>query len=205
MKISAVVFDFGGVMTTSTMPERVIDLANETNIPFDIIKKGFADHRLRYDADEITLKELYDLIWKDAGIEVDETTTARFLEADSASWLYRRERTCEWMRELKNRGFKIGILTNMSSTFGNRYFKSVFADCINLADAMVISGEEKTFKPKPEIYGILQNRIKLPAEELCFIDDVEKNVAGAKACGWQAIRFVSNEQTEKEFEQLLLA
>ena len=34
MKIRAVVFDFGGVMTTSTMPERVIDLANETNIPF---------------------------------------------------------------------------------------------------------------------------------------------------------------------------
>ena len=70
---------------------------------------------------------------------------------------------------------------------------------------MVISGEEKTFKPKPEIYDILQNRIQLPAEELCFIDDVEKNVAGAIACGWQAIRFVSNEQTEKEFEQLLLA
>lgn len=205
MKISAVVFDFGGVMTTSTMPERVIDLANETNIPFDIIKKGFADHRLRYDADEITLKEMYDLIWKDAGIEVDNATTARFLEADSASWLYRRERTREWMQELKSRGFKIGILTNMSSSFGNRYFKSVFADCIALSDAMVISGEEKTFKPKPEIYDILQNRIQLPAEELCFIDDVEKNVAGAIACGWQAIRFVSNEQTEKEFEQLLLA
>ena len=29
MEIKAVVFDFGGVMTTSTMPQRVIELAKE--------------------------------------------------------------------------------------------------------------------------------------------------------------------------------
>lgn len=203
MKISAVVFDFGGVMTTSTMPERVIDLANEMNIPFDIIKKGFSNYRHKYDSDEMTLEEMYNKIWEDAGIKVDEAVLARFLEADSASWLYRRERTGEWMQELKLRGFKIGILTNMSSTFGNKFFKSHFADYISLADAMVISGEEKIFKPQPEIYNILQSRIKLPAEELCFIDDVEQNITGAKTCGWQAIKFISNSQTEAEFEKLL--
>ena len=47
MKITAVVFDFGGVMTTSTMPLRVMDLAAETGIPWDAIKRGFDAHRLR--------------------------------------------------------------------------------------------------------------------------------------------------------------
>ena len=205
MKISAVVFDFGGVMTTSTMPERVIELSEETGIPFEIIKEGFSKHRLKYDADDMTLREMYETIWKDAGLAVDEKTTERFLEADSASWLYRNERTREWMEELKRRRFKIGILTNMSSTFGNLHFKKTFADCIALADAMVISGEERLFKPQPAIYNLLRERIDRPAEELCFIDDVEKNVAGAEACGWHAIRFMTNAQTEEDFERLLKA
>lgn len=203
MKLSAVVFDFGGVMTTSTMPQRVIELAREKNIPWEAIKRGFSAHRLRYDGDFITLKEMYSAIWSDAGLSVDEETTELFMEEDTASWLYRRERTRRWMEELKNRGFKIGILTNMNSTFGNRHFKRAFADYIALADAMVISGEEHIYKPMPEIYDLMRERIAVAADEICFIDDVEKNTAGAEACGWRAIRFITNEQTEEDFERLL--
>ena len=205
MKISAVVFDFGGVMTTSTMPLRVIELAKEKNIPWSAIENGFAAHRLRYDGDFITLREMYELIWRDAGLEVDEETTLRFMKEDSSSWLYRRERTREWMAELKSRGFKIGILTNMSSTFGNEHFKKAFADYIEIADATVISGEEHIYKPMPEIYDLMRRHIDVPAGEICFIDDIRKNTDGAEACGWKAIRFVSNEQTEREFEELLRA
>jgi epoxide hydrolase-like predicted phosphatase len=202
MKTSAVVFDFGGVITSSTKPERVIKLAEEKNIPWETFEKGYETHRLKYDGDFMTLRELYEAIWKDAGIAVDGETTELFMKEDSASWLSRRERTCEWMAELKARGFKIGILTNMSSTFGNEYFKKTYSDCIELADALVISGEERLYKPMKEIYGLMQERIGVPANEICFIDDVEKNVEGAKACGWNAIRFVSNEQVEKDFEEL---
>lgn len=203
MKISAVIFDFGGVMTTSTLPERVMDLAKKKNIPWEIFERGFSAHRLRYDGDFMTLREMYERIWNDAGIIVDEETTQQFMKEDSGSWLYRRERTRQWMSELKERGFKIGILTNMNSEFGNRHFKSAFADYIALADAMVISGEEHVYKPMPEIYELMRKRIGVPANEICFIDDVEKNTAGARACGWHAVRFRSNEQTEREFEQLL--
>ena len=192
-------------MTTSTMPQWVIELAAAKNIPFALIERGFAAHRLKYDADAITLRELYDLIWNDAGLEIDEATTAEFMAADSASWLFRRERTREWMAELKSLGFKIGILSHMSSTFGNLHFKSKFADYISLADAMVISGEEHLFKPEPEIYRLMRERIALPEAELCFIDDLEKNIEGARACGWQGIRFIDNRQTEADFERLLLA
>lgn len=203
MTIKGIVFDYGGVMTSSTMPLRVKDLANERGIPWEAITRGFAAHRLGYDADEISLRELYDAIWHDAGLSVDDETTELFMKADSESWLYRRERTREWMAELKSRGFKIGILTNMCSKFGNEHFRKTFADYIALADAMVISGEERITKPDPEIYRILSDRIRLDPESLCFIDDVEKNCEGARACGWKAIRFVTSEQTESDFEKLL--
>ena len=59
-------------------------------------------------------------------------------------------------------------------------------------------------EPQREIYDLLRSRIDLPVEELCFIDDVEKNVNGSRAAGWNAIRFVSNDQVEADFEKLIL-
>ena len=49
MKISAVVFDFGGVMTTSTMPQRVIALAKEKGIDWNVFVDGFNAEDARVD------------------------------------------------------------------------------------------------------------------------------------------------------------
>ena len=203
MKIEAVVFDFGGVMTTSTMPMRVIELAETKGIDWGVFKRGFDAHRLDYDAGRITLAEMYELIWRDAGIVVDAGTNAAFMEADDRSWCYRNERTLAWMKALKSRGYKIGILTNMAPRFAREHFRSAFADFIAQADAMVISGDEGIVKPQREIYDLLRGRIALPAASLLFVDDLERNVAAARAAGWQAIRFETNDQVEADFERLL--
>ena len=203
MKIEAVVFDFGGVMTTSTMPMRVIELAEAKGIEWGVFKRGFDAHRLDYDAGRITLAEMYELIWRDAGIVVDADTNAAFMEADDRSWCYRNERTLAWMKALKSRGYKIGILTNMAPRFAREHFRSAFADFIAQADAMVISGDEGIVKPQREIYDLLRGRIALPAASLLFVDDLERNVAAARAAGWQAIRFETNDQVEADFERLL--
>ena len=204
MKIEAVVFDFGGVMTTSTMPMRVIELAEAKGIDWGVFKRGFDAHRLDYDAGRITLAEMYELIWRDAGIVVDAGTNAAFMEADDRSWCYRNERTLAWMKALKSRGYKIGILTNMAPRFAREHFRSAFADFIAQADAMVISGDEGIVKPQREIYDLLRGRIALPAASLLFVDDLERNVAAARAAGWQAIRFETNDQVEADFEKLIL-
>ena len=200
--IQGVVFDFGGVMTTSTMPQRVIALAKELGIPWEMILRGFSKYRHQYDGGFMTLEELYRATWKDEGLEIEPSVLSRFEEADTASWLYRNERTLAWMTALKAEGLKIGILTNMAPDFGRIHFCKSFADFIALSDAMVISGDEKLFKPQPEIYNLLQKRIALQPEELCFIDDIQENIDGAKACGWNAIRFVSNEQVAADLAQL---
>ena len=204
MDIKAVVFDFGGVMTTSTMPRRVEALAAEKGIAWDVIVRGFAAHRLKFDSGTLSAAEFYERVWADAGVQVDAEDTAAFVKADNESWLYRNERTLEWMKSLKSRGFKIGILTNMPPAFAKDHFRSVFADFIALSDALVISGEEGIVKPDRRIYDLLRERIGLPAETLLFVDDVEKNVNGARAAGWNAIRFVSNDQVESDFEKLIL-
>ena len=200
--IKGCVFDFGGVMTTMTMPERVRPIVRELGIPWSAIEAGFAKYRRQMDGDLISMDEMYDRTFADAGISITPEDRARIVEADQASYLYRNEETLAFMKDLKARGFKIGILTNMSSEFARR-FRKVFADFIAVADAMVISGEEKMFKPQKRIYDLLGERIGLPAEELCFVDDAEANCEGARRAGWHCIQFESNEQAERDFRTLV--
>lgn len=202
-KISGVVFDFGGVMTSSTMPERVRRCVDELGIEWRYLEQGFARYRRLMDGGYITIDQMYDLIWADADITLSPEMHARILEEDFASFLeeYRNMKTLAWMRALKERGFKVGILTNMPKEFAAR-FRKAFPEFIAVADAMVISGDEGMFKPQRRIFELLQRRIDLPAEELCFIDDVESNCDGARRAGWHAVQFESNEQIERDFEKL---
>jgi len=201
MKIRGCVFDFGGVMTTATMPERVRPLVGELGIEWSALETGFAKYRRLMDGDFMTMDEMYSRIWSDAGIAPSEEVRRRIIEEDQASFMHPNMRTLEWMRSLKSRGFKIGILTNMCSDFARR-FRRHFPDFIALADAMVVSGEAKMFKPQREIYDLLRERIGLAAEELCFFDDAEPNCQGARDAGWSAIRFESNDQAERDFAAL---
>lgn len=201
LNVRAVVFDFGGVMTTSVMPERLKPLTDSLGISWNMIEKGFARYRCQHDAGFFTLAEMYAKIWADAGISISPADLNRIVEVDRSSWLYRNERTLAWMKSLKSVGYGIGILTNMSPEFAP-LFRKHFKDFIALSDAMVISGEEKLYKPQREIYDLLRERIRLPSDELLFIDDVAANVRGAEAAGWHAIQFISNDQVERTFAAL---
>ena len=203
-KITAVVFDFGGVMTTTTMPERVRKCVKELGIDWQILETGFAKYRRLMDGGFMNLEEMYELIWADADVQLTAEQQARILEEDFASFLdgYRNLRTRDWMRRLKADGYKIGILTNMPPAMAVR-FKVVYADFIELADAVVISGEEKMFKPQRRIYDLMAERIGCAPEQICFVDDVESNCAGARQARWQAIRFDSNDQVEADFANMI--
>lgn len=56
---------------------------------------------------------------------------------------------------------------------------------------IVVSAVERMVKPDPRIYRLLLDRYHLAAEQCLFIDDVEKNVAGARAVGMHAVQFTS--------------
>ena len=197
-EIKGVVFDFGGVMTTCTMPERVRPIVDELGIPWQALEDGFAKYRRLMDGGFMGFDEMYRKIWEEAGVTLDEETQARILKEDMASFLYPNLRTLAWMRNLKAKGYRIGILTNMWADFGKK-FRETFPQFIELADAMVVSGEEHLYKPMKEIYDLLRDRIGLKSEELLFVDDAAGNCDGARKAGWKALRFISNDQVECDF------
>ena len=203
-KISGVVFDFGGVMTTSTMPERVRTCVAELGLSWADLEQGFARYRRLMDGGFITMDQMYDLIWADADTAVTPEQRRRVYEEDYASFLdgYRNMATLEWMRELKASGYRIGILSNMSHEFSLR-FKETFPEFIEVADAMVLSGDEAMYKPQKRIYDLLSERIGLPPESLCFLDDSDPNCEGARRAGWHAIQFSDVDQARRDFKAIV--
>ncbi len=86
--------------------------------------------------------------------------------------------------ELKARGHRLYLLSNISIGFANTYTDCPYIrDLFDLFDGLVFSGPIGLAKPNREIYEHLLNRFQLTAEECLFIDDNAGNIAAAKAVG----------------------
>lgn len=69
-------------------------------------------------------------------------------------------------------------------------------------DGIVVSGEEKTRKPFPDIYQRLIQRFRILPERSLFIDDVLENVEGARQAGFHTILFVSPEALAQQLKAM---
>ena len=78
----------------------------------------------------------------------------------------------------------------------------------------IISGQVGLTKPAEGIFRLMEKRLKLAPEDICYVGDYfENDVVGAKAAGWKAVwynhhgrkvynSFVSPDDTVKDFQAL---
>lgn len=90
----------------------------------------------------------------------------------------------EVVKELKELGVKLFLLSNISIGFAKSY-KDVpwIAELFSLFDGLVFSGPIGMVKPEREIFEYLLNENNLKAEECLFVDDSPINIEGAKNAG----------------------
>lgn len=91
------------------------------------------------------------------------------------------------LAELKARGTPVYALTNFSVDKLERTRRRF--DFLNAFDGITVSAEVGLVKPDPAIYRKLIDTYGLTAGETLFIDDVAKNVEGARAVGMHAVQF----------------
>ena len=105
------------------------------------------------------------------------------------------------MKLLKDKGYKIYLLSNYSDYLFNRHTEGkAFLDYI---DGKVVSYEVHYTKPQKEIYEILLSKYNLKPEESLFFDDREENVQTAVSLGISGCVVKSREHINKELEKLI--
>lgn len=196
--IKNVVFDLGGVLIDwdpRYLYRKITDSAEEM---------------------EFFLKEVCHHDWNvslDVGRSFDEALREReSLWPDYLPWIRAyRDRwpemlksdipgTVNILKDIERAGYPLFALTNWSAeTFPHALARF---DFLKRFKGIVVSGTEKLVKPDPRIYQLLLSRFHLNASETLFIDDVEKNVVGARAVGMQAVQFRSPELLKKSLREL---
>jgi 2-haloacid dehalogenase len=111
------------------------------------------------------------------------------------------QETVDIFRALKEMNkYRIYALTNWShETFPVALQRYEF---LKWFDGIVMSGEERTRKPFPEIYQILLTRYNVNPSEAIFIDDVLRNIKGAEVAGIKGIHFHSPQQLSESLKAL---
>jgi putative hydrolase of the HAD superfamily len=195
--IRAVICDFGGVLTTPLVRSF---LAYQEHSGISIGDLGQAMAKLAEDSGAHPLYELErgHLSERDfiAGIEA-ALGGGRKLDGFSEKYfehLDRNEPMIDCMRELRDRGFRMAMLTNNVREW-EPLWRAKLPEIDEIFELVVDSAFVGMRKPEREIYELTVSRLgDVSASECVFIDDTDVNCQAAEALGMTAVHFVDAAQ-----------
>ena len=106
-----------------------------------------------------------------------------------------------YMRELRERGYKLAICTNNVREWEHRWRAMLPVE--EIFDVVVDSAFVGTRKPEPRIYELTLEALGVEAGSALLIDDIEANCTGARELGINAVWFQSSEQAIADTEAAL--
>ena len=121
------------------------------------------------------------------GTEIDIESYGRFWRstAPGVHWMVVHK-----IRELKDRGLRLGLLTNNVKEFGE-HWRTMFP-LEELFEEVVDSSHVGMRKPERGIYELTCTRMGIEPAEVIFVDDNLDNVEAARAYGMEAVHFGEN-------------
>jgi putative hydrolase of the HAD superfamily len=116
--------------------------------------------------------------------------------------LHGNEPMLELMRELRDRGYRLAILTNNVREWEAKWRAKLPVD--EIFELVVDSAWVGMRKPEPQIYELTLERLGgVKPSDCLFVDDNELNVQTARELGMCAVQFRSNEQAIAEIRDAL--
>jgi putative hydrolase of the HAD superfamily len=196
-KISAVLFDYGMVLSGPPDPTAREEMRRILNVDEEQFRTIYWKHRDDYDRGTLNSVAYWELVARDLHRSLDARQLSALIGADSALWTRPNQPMIEWAAALQRAGIKTGILSNM----GDAMEAGIVARFPWLAEF-----HHKTFshrlgmaKPDAAIYRHAAEGLGVPPEEILFLDDREENVAAARAAGMKALQY----STQEAFEQMM--
>ena len=207
--ISAVLWDFGGVITSS--PFEAFNRYETTNkLPVDLIRSINASNPesnawAQLESSKITVQEFDEMFAIEARAKGHEVRGRDVLALLSGEL---RPEMVEALKIIKQH-MKIGCITNNINTGeGASMAKdparaAVMDDVLALFDVVIESSKVGIRKPDPRIYQLACNEIGVAPENAAFLDDLGVNLKPARILGMSTIKVLSADQALNDLEALL--
>lgn len=198
--INTVVFDIGMVLVYFRWRELFAELGFEGD-KFERIAEATVHNPWwnEFDKGGMTVEEIIDK-YAESAPEYREDIARIYEHKEEFVTLY--DYAIPWIQELKERGYKIYILSNWSEPVYEAN-KDTHLRFLKDVDGAIMSFREGMIKPDRAIYQLLCERFAINPGEAVFIDDNAANIKAAKEFGLNAIHFANYEQAKEELEAYL--
>ncbi|MBS0532226.1 MAG: HAD-IA family hydrolase [Proteobacteria bacterium] len=201
--IEAVIWDFGGVVTTSPF-EAFMRYEAAHGLPADIIRRTNAENHLenawakfeRAEIDAATFDELFAAESRALGAEVRGRDVLPLLSGDL------RPEMIEALRRVKL-SFKTGCITNNlpANAIGSKSGRSLYvAEVMALFDHIIESAKIGLRKPDPRIYRMMVETLGVDPARCVYLDDLGVNLKPAREMGMTTIKVLNAPQAIAELE-----
>ena len=202
--IKAILWDFGGVLTTSPF-EAFNRFEAAHDLPKDFIRRVNSTNPTtnawaQFESNIITTEQFDQLFEQESESLGHPVRGMRVLELLSGEL---RPRMVAALRKCKEH-FKVGCITNnMKSGEGPGMARdeakaAASQSVMTLFDVIVESSVEGVRKPDPRIYEIACGRMDIAPDTCIFLDDLGINLKPAKALGMTTIKVIDEDQAIKD-------
>ncbi|MBV1690226.1 HAD-IA family hydrolase [Novosphingobium sp. G106] len=197
-KFSAVIFDFGGVITASPF-EAFARLEAERGLPPGLVRRintlnpdGNAWARLeRSEIDTAT----FDTLFAEEAAALGHVLPGRDVLSVIAGKV--RPEMVTALGKLRGAGYRLGCITNnMRSEESKPGVGAMgpYAEAMGHFEHVIESATAGVRKPDPRIYAMMCQALALPPEACVYLDDLGINCKPAAAMGMHAIKVTSGAQ-----------
>jgi putative hydrolase of the HAD superfamily len=205
MAIEAILWDFGGVLTSSPF-EAFSRYEARRGLPRDFIRKV---NSTNHESNAWALFECSRINAQEFDLRFLEESTALghpLRGADILPLLYGelRPRMVAALRACKQR-FKTGCITNNVIHANGPAMAAAYPDVaasvakvMELFDAVIESSKTGIRKPNPKVYLMMCERLGVPPQACVYLDDLGINCKPAAQLGMTAIKVVTEDQTLTE-------
>jgi putative hydrolase of the HAD superfamily len=206
--IRGVVSDFGGVLT-SPLQAAFLHAQDGLGIPLEAYGAAMAAASAREGVNPLFALERGDITEADFLERMERglaETLGREVSLDGfgerlMGALEPNEPLFSYLRGLRDRGLRLGLLTNNVREWEPHWRTMLPID--EVFDVVVDSGFVGMRKPEPGIYELMLGRLGLPGSECAFLDDLEVNVEAARQQGMHGIVYRDADQAIAELDALL--
>ena len=203
MKYKAIIWDFGGVITSS--PFDAFNEFEEVNgLPKDIIRTINSENPdmnawAQFESNSITIDQFDDLFLKEAkakGFDIKGRDIIKLLKGSI------RENMVSFLKELKS-NFKLGCITNNVKPSSEENTDNETKEAMSIFDHVIESSIVGIRKPNPEIYMMSCDALNVSPDQCIYLDDLGINLKPARELGMTTIKVIQPEDAIQEVRNLL--
>ena len=188
--ITTIIFDIGNVLVYFRWKEYIASFGYSEEVNEKIAKASvLSPDWNEYDLGILTEEEILDRF---AANDTEVAEQSRKVFSSLEGLLKQTEYAKAWIRDLKDKGYRVLYLSNFSQKAERECAKEM--DFIPLTDGGILSWKVKMTKPDHAIYRLLADKYDLVPQECLFFDDTPVNVEAARECGFNAEVFSSYEE-----------